>query len=205
MVSECVVSLFAPWTRSDDETQMRTHLTDTPYLVLSQSPVEILDFLGLDPEPHRRGFSTVRSMFEWLTSSPYFDVSLFPLVSPSGKDRRQISRPGYVALVDFLDHREPKRPEPRRTADEVAARFGVTEELRRLRADDARRRSIKAALTSASLHHRLGLPWPNRRTVAERDRLISATQTLRTRLESIDPLPSSAEVDAMADEIVRTL
>ncbi|SMR59868.1 unnamed protein product [Zymoseptoria tritici ST99CH_3D1] len=80
-------------------------------LFLSNDPVEVMDFLGLDPSRYYDGFTTVKDFFDWLSMSRLVDSTTVgghsdqPSTKTSAKPR-SLKRPLFTS---FLDDYLPKK------------------------------------------------------------------------------------------------
>lgn len=83
---------------------------------ISLEYVEMLEYLKYDSEKFLKGFETELELFEWLTSSPYFDPTIYSFETMVNKDRvRDRKRKFYrdfLTHIEVRNYPEPKSPEP---------------------------------------------------------------------------------------------
>lgn len=66
-----------------------------------------LDFVGLEKKPFHNGFETLEDMFEWVSSSKYFDPKPYAFENLTAVGRiRDKKRTTYHAFLKWLDQRE---------------------------------------------------------------------------------------------------
>jgi hypothetical protein len=71
------------------------------HISLSNDPIEICIFFGLDYEIWKKGFDSKIQIFEWITSSKYFIKEIFYV--ENGSDRRRMeSRQLYIDFMKWL-------------------------------------------------------------------------------------------------------
>lgn len=84
------------------------------HISLSKDWNQSLEVLGYDPERWHQGFSSEEEVFEYVVSSPYFDVSFFLEENLNHhKRKRQLVRPVYKKFLEWLGRRELPEPEKR--------------------------------------------------------------------------------------------
>lgn len=84
---------------------------------VSMDYVEMLNYLKFDSDKFLKGFDTELELFEWLTSSPYFDSTIYSFELMANKDRvRDRKRKFYRDFLQHIDSRSydknPPSPEP---------------------------------------------------------------------------------------------
>jgi hypothetical protein len=78
-------------------------------ILLSRDFYEILDILGLDPQPYESGFETLEDMFKWVAISKYFDPEIYALEHRSNTSRtRDRKRATYRAFLQWVDATRPE-------------------------------------------------------------------------------------------------
>lgn len=79
-----------------------------------------LNYLGLSSERYKQGFETLDEIFEFVTTSPYFDHESFMLHNRSHKARvRDAKRPNYKAFLEYAANLALEK-EPIRLSKEVS-------------------------------------------------------------------------------------
>lgn len=92
--------------------------------VLSTNYYDILNILELDVSVFDKGFKTFNEMFEWVSSSPYFDSSLFMFSNLNNRNRvRDKKRKIYNMFLSFLESRDPIFPTKRYTLENILQTF----------------------------------------------------------------------------------
>lgn len=83
---------------------------------VSMDYTEMLEYLKYDSNKFKEGFKDESDLFEWLTSSPYFDPTIYSFESMINKDRvRDRKRKFYRDFLDHINARsypEPQEPPP---------------------------------------------------------------------------------------------
>lgn len=76
-------------------------------LELTTDPEEIYRFLGYDYERYLEGFDTLEEIFEFVTSSSYFNSSIFEYENLNHANRtRNRKRKNYAAFLEWLEGKE---------------------------------------------------------------------------------------------------
>lgn len=71
---------------------------------LTQNYHDALNFLGFDPVRFEEGFNTVEDIYAYVTSSPFFDLSVFQLENRNAKSRiRDRKRPMYMGFLKWAE------------------------------------------------------------------------------------------------------
>jgi hypothetical protein len=70
--------------------------------LVTEMPKQVLGFLGYDPDRYDQGFDTVKDIFDFATSTPYFDPKLFSAERVNHQSRtRQKKR---TIISQFMEH-----------------------------------------------------------------------------------------------------
>ncbi|GGJ57237.1 hypothetical protein [Deinococcus roseus] len=73
-------------------------------LKLTSDYLQSLEFLGYDPERFRQGFDTLREVYEYVCSSPYFYPGCCLIENQNSKNRqRDRKRPTYQGFLEFME------------------------------------------------------------------------------------------------------
>jgi hypothetical protein len=119
-------------------------------LEVSRDFKEICNFLGLDYDAFQQGFGSLREVFDWVTTSPYFSVAPYLDETSSNLRKRAADRTTVTRFIAYLrECNVDKRPEFRERgsylADVIAAfpRADLGTKIQRER--DAEARSIVIA------------------------------------------------------------
>lgn len=73
-------------------------------LQVSNDYFQMLEFLELDVNKFIKGFSTEEDLFNWISSSPYFEKDIFNPANKNHKHRsRNKKRPFYIHFLAYLD------------------------------------------------------------------------------------------------------
>jgi len=75
---------------------------------VTRDPLEALEFLGFRLNEYTPGFDTKRDIFEFATSSKYFDPRVFAWDMRDGDGRRRdVKRTMYTDILEFLEWKYP--------------------------------------------------------------------------------------------------
>lgn len=76
------------------------NIVDT--IVLSSNPIEVCEYLGLNYERWKEGFSVIEEIFEWITTSRFFQREIFFFLKMDHRKRAQL-RPFYNQFLQFIN------------------------------------------------------------------------------------------------------
>jgi len=148
-----------------------TYIPDPPYTHLTTSHLEIFEFFGLPHDVHERGFTTAQEVFDWVTTSRFFNPHrLLPATkSVKFKGERKMLNEFFDYLESLIASAESKtRFDVHAIQDEALALFGKREEF-----DDAVRqkylfREAKRVLSGNLVKEWTGLSyWADVKTVTD--------------------------------------
>lgn len=122
-----------------------------------------LEYLGFSPERYKQGFETLNAIFEFVTTSPYFDHESFMLHNRSNKARvRDAKRPNYRAFLEYAANQASDK-EPLRLSKEVSLEKAKTAfpefaiELDKILALHARKKDMKCKFNGDVVSELTGL------------------------------------------------
>lgn len=70
-------------------------------ILLSESPRQVCEFLGLDWIKYTNGFANVNEIFEWIIQSKYFTTELFTTFNHDNMKRLKL-RPMYIKFIEYI-------------------------------------------------------------------------------------------------------
>lgn len=181
--------------------QLRTHVSSEPFIVLSESPADILSFLGLDGDTHREGFDSLADMFGWAAGSTFFDPRTFLDDDHSNaKDRQRLEkRAVYAAWLEYVRTFRVDKPQLRLGHEEVVEAFGARDAFDALHRREDRRKELKRILRPELLSKYVdgGCLSVCEDSAARGRRLGEAMQLVRRIVDSRYPttIPTTSEVE----------
>lgn len=85
-----------------------------PKIIVTQNTKEAFEFLGYDFERFKRGFNTLRDIFDYASSPEGFDPQQYDLSRKTSKERRRDAiRVNYMAFLDYLKENNFPIPDER--------------------------------------------------------------------------------------------
>ena len=73
----------------------------TKQILLSDSPDQVCDFLGLNWTKYTQGFNNLTEIFEWITETKYFSPELFKTFNHE-HFKRLSTRPMYIKFIEYI-------------------------------------------------------------------------------------------------------
>jgi len=158
-----------------------TYIPDPPYIRLTTLQLEIFEFFGLSHDGHERGFTTAQEVFDWVTTSRFFNPHrLLPAMkSVRFRGERKMHNEFLDYLGSLVASGEPKeRLDVHAIQDEALSLFGKRKEF-----DDAVRekylfREAKKVFSGSMVKEWTGLSyWKDVKIVTDamRDRVLAGT------------------------------
>lgn len=99
-------------------------------ILLASDYYEMLDYLKLDKEHFKQGFTDQKDLFDWITSSPYFQNNIYSFELMTNKNRvRDMKRPFYHEFLVYLETNSFDNPEPLIPVNEFFPSYDIQKAL----------------------------------------------------------------------------
>jgi hypothetical protein len=137
-------------------------------IIVSKDYDKIYEFLGLDYNRWKQGFDTLEEIFEFVSTSKYFNWEYLQLENNNRVNReRDVKRKSYMSFLDYIDanvkddaHRYQYEKDKTVYVDKAAKFFpeaGMVLEIRRLEYEECKSLYIKAKFSGGDVMVRYGL------------------------------------------------
>jgi hypothetical protein len=137
-------------------------------IIVSKNYDKIYEFLGLDYNRWKKGFDTLEEIFEFVSTSKYFNWEYLQLENNNRVNReRDVKRKSYMSFLDYIDanvkddeHRYQYEKDKTVYVDKAAKFFpeaGIELEIRRLEYEQCKSLYIKAKFSGGHVMVRYGL------------------------------------------------
>lgn len=134
-------------------------------VMISQNHEKIFEFLGFDYKVWQKGFDTLEEIFDYVSTSPYFNAEMFELKHLNKINReRNAKRKSYMSFLEYIrEHHSDKefQFEDKSVYVARANKFfpeaRMTEEIRRLEYLEARKLYIKSKFGGGEVMRRYGI------------------------------------------------
>ena len=148
--------------------------------LISKDPKKIYEFLGFDYSKYEAGFETLNEIFEYVTSSKYFNSEIYQIENLNHINRtRNLKRPNYLKFLDYLVLHgltgDAKYPDRETSVNMIDAYFPESKlHWQLMKHDNKQMRLIKIreTLNAESVREQLKVSWETTRSVI--DQIFSA-------------------------------
>lgn len=137
-------------------------------IIVSKNYDKIYEFLGLDYNRWKQGFDTLEEIFEFVSTSKYFNWEYLQLENNNRVNReRDVKRKSYMSFLDYIEehvkddnHRYEYEKNKSVYVDKAAKFFpeaGIELEIRRLEYENCKSLYIKSKFNGGDVMMRYGL------------------------------------------------